>query len=125
MIPVMTFVYFLQSKVFAQTTRQIPEWMPVLRHFANVKCASFMFVAWFMGFGIGLIFTFLFWHLQVNSRVKFIFNCNQVWKFFIILLLTGLWWNFYCFWYGFCCESHFGNARLFPQLSTYSPNGTH
>ena len=51
--------------MFASTTRQIPEWMPVLRHFANVKCMSFLFVAWFMGFGIGLIFTFLFWHLQV------------------------------------------------------------
>jgi hypothetical protein len=51
--------------VFAQTTSKIPEWMPVLRHFANIRCASFMFVAWFMGFGIGLIFTFLFWHLQV------------------------------------------------------------
>ena len=44
--------------------------MPVLRHFANVKCASFMFVAWFMGFGIGLIFTFLFWHLQVSFTLN-------------------------------------------------------
>jgi hypothetical protein len=25
----------------------------------------FMLVAWVMGIGIGLIFTFLFWHLQV------------------------------------------------------------
>jgi hypothetical protein len=26
-----------------------------------------LFVSWFMGFGIGLIFTFLFWHLQVSE----------------------------------------------------------
>lgn len=53
-------------QVFAQTTREMPEWVTVLRQFQNVKAASFLFVAWFMGFGIGLIFTFLFWHLQVS-----------------------------------------------------------
>lgn len=53
-----------QTKMFAQTTRDMPEWMTVIRQFRDIKCASFLFVAWFMGFGIGLIFTFLFWHLQ-------------------------------------------------------------
>ncbi|XP_063381946.1 major facilitator superfamily domain-containing protein 6 [Cydia fagiglandana] len=53
-----------QAKVFAQTTREMPEWVTVLKQFQNVRAASFLFVAWFMGFGIGLIFTFLFWHLQ-------------------------------------------------------------
>lgn len=42
----------------------MPEWITVLQQFKNLKCAAFLFVAWFMGFGIGLIFTFLFWHLQ-------------------------------------------------------------
>lgn len=55
-----------QAKVFAQTTREMPEWVTVLRQFQSVKAASFLLVAWFMGFGIGLIFTFLFWHLQVS-----------------------------------------------------------
>lgn len=55
-------------QVFAQTTREMPEWVTVLRQFQNVKAASFLFVAWFMGFGIGLIFTFLFWHLQVGHK---------------------------------------------------------
>ena len=27
----------------------------------------FMLTAWVMGIGIGLIFTFLFWHLQVSK----------------------------------------------------------
>lgn len=53
-----------QTKIFAQTTREMPEWVTVIRQFKDLKCASFLFVAWFMGFGIGLIFTFLFWHLQ-------------------------------------------------------------
>jgi len=55
-----------KTKIFAQTTRELPEWVTVLKQFKNLKCASFLFVAWYMGFGIGLIFTFLFWHLQVS-----------------------------------------------------------
>lgn len=55
--------------MFAQTTREMPEWVTVLKQFANLKCGSFLFVAWFMGFGIGLIFTFLFWHLQVCFKI--------------------------------------------------------
>ncbi|XP_061398696.1 major facilitator superfamily domain-containing protein 6 [Musca vetustissima] len=53
-----------ESKIFAQTNKEMPEWMTVLTHIKDLKTASFLFVAWFMGFGIGLIFTFLFWHLQ-------------------------------------------------------------
>ncbi len=30
----------------------------------SVKHASFLFMVWFMGIGVGLVFTFLFWHLQ-------------------------------------------------------------
>ena len=39
-------------------------WMEVIKLMAQVRFVSVLFVAWFMGFGIGLIFTFLFWHLQ-------------------------------------------------------------
>ncbi len=28
------------------------------------KCFTFLFVIWFMGIGVGIVFTFLFWHLQ-------------------------------------------------------------
>jgi MFS family permease len=28
------------------------------------KCMAFLFVIWFMGIGVGIVFTFLFWHLQ-------------------------------------------------------------
>lgn len=56
----------------------MPEWVTVLKQFQNVKAASFLLVAWFMGFGIGLIFTFLFWHLQVTcNNYKYIYISLQ------------------------------------------------
>jgi hypothetical protein len=30
----------------------------------TLKNASFLFIIWYMGIGVGLVFTFLFWHLQ-------------------------------------------------------------
>ncbi|XP_059622543.1 major facilitator superfamily domain-containing protein 6 [Phlebotomus argentipes] len=67
-----------QTKMFAQTTREMPEWMTVLKQFKNLKCGSFLFVAWFMGFGIGLIFTFLFWHLQDYGGSPTLFGVASV-----------------------------------------------
>ncbi|XP_030754027.1 major facilitator superfamily domain-containing protein 6 isoform X1 [Sitophilus oryzae] len=67
-----------KTKIFAQTTREIPEWVTVLAQFKNLKCASFLFVAWFMGFGIGLIFTFLFWHLQDYGGTPTLFGVASV-----------------------------------------------
>lgn len=64
--------------MFAQTTREMPEWITVLKQFKNIKCASFLFVAWFMGFGIGLIFTFLFWHLQDYGGSPTLFGVASV-----------------------------------------------
>lgn len=56
----------------------MPEWVTVLNQFKNLKCASFLFVAWFMGFGIGLIFTFLFWHLQDYGGSPTLFGVASV-----------------------------------------------
>ncbi|XP_076481223.1 major facilitator superfamily domain-containing protein 6 jef isoform X2 [Bombus vancouverensis nearcticus] len=67
-----------KTKMFAQTTREIPEWVTVLKQFKDLKCASFLFVAWFMGFGIGLIFTFLFWHLQDYNGTPTLFGVASV-----------------------------------------------
>ncbi|XP_076632024.1 major facilitator superfamily domain-containing protein 6 jef isoform X2 [Colletes latitarsis] len=67
-----------KTKMFAQTMREIPEWVTVLKQFKDVKCASFLFVAWFMGFGIGLIFTFLFWHLQDYGGTPTLFGVASV-----------------------------------------------
>ncbi|CAD6214072.1 GSCOCG00011121001-RA-CDS [Cotesia congregata] len=67
-----------KTKMFAQTTREIPEWVTVIKQFKDLKCASFLFVAWFMGFGIGLIFTFLFWHLQDYGGTPTLFGVASV-----------------------------------------------
>ncbi|XP_050406082.1 major facilitator superfamily domain-containing protein 6 [Patella vulgata] len=40
------------------------KWFTVIKLLATYKYLSVLFIAWFMGFGIGIIFTFLFWHLQ-------------------------------------------------------------
>lgn len=53
-----------RAKVFAQKLRSMPEFAAVFKAFTNVRLLMFMLVAWVMGIGIGLIFTFLFWHLQ-------------------------------------------------------------
>ncbi|VEN43408.1 unnamed protein product [Callosobruchus maculatus] len=67
-----------KTKIFAQTTREMPEWVTVLKQFKDLKCASFLFVAWWMGFGIGLIFTFLFWHLQDYGGSPTLFGVASV-----------------------------------------------
>ncbi|GIY39928.1 major facilitator superfamily domain-containing protein 6 [Caerostris darwini] len=67
-----------KSTVFAQTTRQLPEWFSVMRTFANLRYGAFLYVTWFMGFGIGLVFTFLFWHLQDLGGTSTLFGVASV-----------------------------------------------
>ena len=54
-----------KAKVFAQTLRGMPNFILVFKAMANLRMLMCMLVAWVMGIGMGLIFTFLFWHLQV------------------------------------------------------------
>ncbi|XP_042149483.1 major facilitator superfamily domain-containing protein 6-like [Ixodes scapularis] len=67
-----------KSTVFAQTTRKLPELLAVLRSFATLRYAAFLCVTWFMGFGIGLVFTFLFWHLQDLEGTPTLFGVASV-----------------------------------------------
>ena len=53
-----------KTKVFAQQLRSMPEFVAVFRAMTNLRVLVFYLVAWVMGIGMGLIFTFLFWHLQ-------------------------------------------------------------
>ncbi len=53
-----------KTRVFALTLRSMPEYTLVFKAMANLRVLTFMLVAWVMGIGVGLIFTFLFWHLQ-------------------------------------------------------------
>ncbi|GFR65417.1 major facilitator superfamily domain-containing protein 6 [Elysia marginata] len=40
------------------------KWLAVMKLLMTYQYMSVLFISWFMGFGIGVIFTFLFWHLQ-------------------------------------------------------------
>lgn len=55
-----------KTKVFAQQLQSMPEFIAVFKALTNLRLLMCMLVGWIMGVGIGLIFTFLFWHLQVR-----------------------------------------------------------
>ena len=67
-----------KSAVFAQRERKLPDWMTVIRSCSNLRYGSFLFVVWFMGLGIGLVFAFLFWHLQDLGGTPTLFGVASV-----------------------------------------------
>ena len=67
-------------------------WMLVctVQALTNLRLLMFMLTAWVMGIGIGLIFTFLFWHLQVAS-ITFInvkYFLQSIKKYFLLSRTT-------------------------------------
>lgn len=56
----------------------LPQWLTVMRMFAPIQYSSMLFILWFMGFGIGLVFTFLFWHLQDIGGTPTLFGMASV-----------------------------------------------
>lgn len=46
------------------TPQQEFHYSDLLRLLCSVRYSSVLFVAWFMGFGYGFVFTFLYWHLE-------------------------------------------------------------
>jgi len=67
-----------KAKVFAQNLRSMPEFTSVFKAMANLRMLMIMLVAWIMGVGIGLIFTFLFWHLQDFGGTPTLFGIASV-----------------------------------------------
>ena len=59
-----------KTKVFAAQLRGMPDFIAVFKLLANLRLLMCMLVALIMGAGIGLISTFLFWHLQVNTKLS-------------------------------------------------------
>lgn len=55
-----------KSSVFAQNFNRRLEWFSLFKNITDIKLIALISLAWFMGTGIGLVFSFLFWHLQVN-----------------------------------------------------------
>lgn len=68
-----------KSAVFAQRTRELPEWVDVFRQFSgNSLHLTYLFITWFLGCGVGLVFTFLFWHLQDVGGTPTLFGICSV-----------------------------------------------
>ncbi|VEL39619.1 unnamed protein product [Protopolystoma xenopodis] len=57
---------------------QITKWFQVLHQFSKPRLASFLFVAWFMGLGMGQVFSFLFWHMQELGGSPTLFGIASV-----------------------------------------------
>ena len=72
-----------KTKVFANQLRGMPDFIAVFKLLANLRLLMCMLVALIMGAGIGLISTFLFWHLQVHHfrklqlELKNVFSLHQ------------------------------------------------
>ncbi|XP_041056246.1 major facilitator superfamily domain-containing protein 6-like [Carcharodon carcharias] len=54
------------------------EFMQLLRIICSVQYGSVLFVAWFMGFGYGFVFTFLYWHLEDLNGTTTLFGICSV-----------------------------------------------
>ena len=65
-------------KVFASQLRSMPEFGAVMKALTNLRLLTFTLTAWVMGIGMGLIFTFLFWHLQDYGGHPTIFGIASV-----------------------------------------------
>lgn len=50
----------------------------LFRIICTVRYSSVLFVAWFMGFGYGFVFTFLFWHLEDLNGTTTLFGVCSV-----------------------------------------------
>lgn len=54
------------ARARAPTSEGGSDWMSTFRSLASAHLIAFLFTTCWMGFGAGLIFAFLFWHLQVT-----------------------------------------------------------
>lgn len=53
-------------------------YMELLRLLCGVRYSTVLFVAWFMGFGYGFVFTFLYWHLQDLNGTPTLFGVCSI-----------------------------------------------
>ena len=67
-----------KSAGFAQSTWELPEWFNVFRQFRKSMHLTYLFITWFLGCGVGLVFTFLFWHLQDVGGTPTLFGICSV-----------------------------------------------
>lgn len=61
-----------------QTAETEFHYISLLRLLCSVRYSSVLFVAWFMGFGYGFVFSFLFWHLEDLQGTTTLFGVCSV-----------------------------------------------
>jgi len=85
-----------KTKVFANQLRGMPDFIAVFKLLANLRLLMCMLVALIMGAGIGLISTFLFWHLQDFGGTPTLFgiasvinHISEMCAFFLVTKVIG------------------------------------
>uniref|UniRef100_A0A8C6LE03 Major facilitator superfamily domain containing 6a n=1 Tax=Nothobranchius furzeri TaxID=105023 RepID=A0A8C6LE03_NOTFU len=66
-----------QTPVSPEGTQEFQYW-DLLRLLCTVRYSSILFVAWFMGFGYGFVFSFLYWHLEDLKGTTTLFGVCSV-----------------------------------------------
>ena len=126
-----------KTKVFAQQLRSMPDFIAVFKMLANLRILMCMLVAWIMGAGIGIISTFLFWHLQVKLTAKLtsikIACCNSCyiwslscfnWMQHFPSKFLGLWRHSNSFWHCFRHQPSLRNGNILFSLQSYRKDRT-
>ena len=120
-----------KTKVFANQLRGMPDFIAVFKLLANLRLLMCMLVALIMGAGIGLISTFLFWHLQVHHfrklqlELKMYYCITEYFRALNkLILFLGLWWNSNSVWNSLRYQSHFRDVRILSCYQSYRKNWT-
>ncbi|XP_036401373.1 major facilitator superfamily domain-containing protein 6-A-like isoform X1 [Megalops cyprinoides] len=67
-----------ESAVSAGSAQQPFHYRDLIRLLCGVRYGTVLFVAWFMGFGYGFVFTFLYWHLEDLKGTTTLFGICSV-----------------------------------------------
>ncbi|XP_041637922.1 major facilitator superfamily domain-containing protein 6-A isoform X2 [Cheilinus undulatus] len=66
-----------QTPISPDTAQEF-HYSDLLKLLCSVRYSSILFVAWFMGFGYGFVFTFLYWHLEDLKGTTTLFGVCSV-----------------------------------------------
>ncbi|KAG9349184.1 hypothetical protein JZ751_029508 [Albula glossodonta] len=67
-----------EAAVPVHTSQQSFRYWDLIRLLCGVRYGTVLFVAWFMGFGYGFVFTFLYWHLEDLKGTTTLFGVCSV-----------------------------------------------
>ncbi|TNN11492.1 Major facilitator superfamily domain-containing protein isoform 1 [Schistosoma japonicum] len=67
-----------QEELAAAAQLKVTRWFSALKQFRQPRLLVFLFVIWFMGLGLGQVFTFLFWHMQELNGSPTLFGIASV-----------------------------------------------